>query len=149
MRNGLLFLNAAFVIGHVGIPTAGIRILIITAPTVGREWMGKKMAEYIARKEANEWVAGWLREDRNWHPYSKGKSIPTVEVFDILSRIPAADVQPVVRCKDCKHFHLDYFGEVNGVNIIVAHEICDLWAGGCKTTQDTFCSNGVRKDDGA
>ena len=213
------------------------------------------MAEYIARKEANKWVADWLRADRNWHPYSKGKSIPTVEVFDILSRIPAADVlpipdggigevsdgyhtfnglyyqrmvlfaalvkqnkdkawkslrhedgelcfgggwfivgidtpsgsytyhyednfwsmfdcqelpvakhwdghtekdvtrllsladvQPVVRCKDCKHFHLDYFGEVNGANIIVAHEICDLWAGGCRTTQNAFCSNGVRAD---
>lgn len=59
------------------------------------------MAEYIARKEANKWVADWLRADRNWHPYSKGKNIPTVEVFDILSRIPAADVQPVVHCKDC------------------------------------------------
>ena len=59
------------------------------------------------------------------------------------------DVQPVVRCKDCKHFHLDYFGEVNGANIIVAHEICDLWAGGCRTTQNAFCSNGVRADGGA
>ena len=70
-------------------------------------------------------------------------------IEDVLSDVedfPAADVQPVVRCKDCKHFHLDYFGEVNGVNIIVAHEICDLWAGGCRTTQNAFCSNGVRAD---
>ena len=64
----------------------------------------------------------------------------------ILNSIPATDVQPIVRCKDCKHFHLDYFGKVNGANIIVAHEICDLWAGGCKTVQNAFCSNGVRKD---
>ena len=55
------------------------------------------MVEYISRREANEWVADWLREDRNWHPYSKGKNIPTIEVFDILARIPAADVRPVVR----------------------------------------------------
>ena len=78
------------------------------------------MAEYIARKEANEWVADWLRADRNWHPYSKGKNIPTIEVFDILSRIPAADVQPVKHgrwidgdyrcvtavCSKCKHLRL-------------------------------------------
>ena len=66
--------------------------------------------------------------------------------FDVVDDFPTEDVQPVVRCKDCKHFHLDYFGEVNGVNIIVAHEICDFWAGGCKTVQNAFCSNGVRKD---
>lgn len=66
--------------------------------------------------------------------------------FDVVDDFPTEDVQPVVRCKDCKHFHLDYFGKVNGASIIVAHEICDLWAGGCRTTQDTFCSNGVRKD---
>lgn len=62
-----------------------------------------------------------------------------------LRKLPIADVQPIVRCKDCKHFHLDYFEEVYGMNIIVAHEICDFWAGGCKTTQDAFCSNGERK----
>ena len=67
-------------------------------------------------------------------------------VVNEIHEFQSEDVQSVVRCKDCKHFHLDYFGEVNGVNIIVAHEICDLWAGGCRTTQDTFCSNGVRKD---
>ena len=66
------------------------------------------MAEYIARKEANKWVADWLRADRNWHPYSKGKNIPTVEVFDILSRIPAEDVQPV------KHAAWDYAMPVDG-----------------------------------
>ena len=72
----------------------------------------------------------------------------TFDGLDIIDNYPAADVQPVVRCKDCKHFHLNYFEEVNGVNIIVAHEICDFWAGGCRTTQDTFCSKGARMDGG-
>ena len=90
------------------------------------------MSEYLEREAVEE----ALEEHLN----------PDIYYGFILDDIPAADVQPVVRCKDCKHFHLDYFGEVNGVNIIVAHEICDLWAGGCRTTQDTFCSNGVRKD---
>ena len=67
-------------------------------------------------------------------------------LYQLIRDFQSADVQPVVHCKDCKHFHLDYFGEVNGVNIIVAHEICDLWAGGCRTMQNAFCSNGVRKD---
>lgn len=50
------------------------------------------MAEYIDREEAKAWIANWLRNDKYWNPYSKGKNIPTAEVFDILSRIPAADV---------------------------------------------------------
>ena len=53
------------------------------------------MAEYIDREEIKEWIADWLIEDKSWHPYSKGKNIPTAEVLDMLSRIPAADVQPV------------------------------------------------------
>ena len=92
------------------------------------------MDEYIEREAMK-------RALRNAHLHLDEAGI-VIEIDDI----PAADVQPVVRCKDCKHFHLDYFGEVNGASIIVAHEICDLWAGGCRTTQDTFCSNGVRKD---
>ena len=93
------------------------------------------MVEYIDRQEVIETVA-FYREDPDGIDHA----------LNSIKSIPSADVQPVVRCKDCKHFHLDYFGEVYGVNIIVSHEICDLWAGGCRTTQDTFCSNGERMD---
>ena len=90
----------------------------------------------------------WLLFKVSYSSLMKWASTPYEEPTDLelINSLPAADVQPVVRCKDCKHFHLDYFGKVNGVNIIVAHEICDLWAGGCRTTQDTFCSNGERMD---
>ena len=59
------------------------------------ERMVKTMAEYIDREEAKAWITAWLKEDKYWHPYSKGKNIPTTEVFATLSLIPAADVQPV------------------------------------------------------
>lgn len=98
------------------------------------------MTEYIDREDVIDVL------------YAKRQDITNIwcrtaitECVEEIQELPSADVQPIVRCKDCKHFHLDYFGEVYGVNIIVAHEICDLWAGGCRTTQDTFCSNGVRK----
>lgn len=96
------------------------------------------MAEYIKREDAIEAMYK-VSDDNLWIPFHN-------EQLLALEGLPASDVQPVVRCKDCKHFHLDYFGEVNGANIIVAHEICDLWAGGCKTMQNAFCSNGVRID---
>lgn len=63
-----------------------------------------------------------------------------------LNVIPAADVVEVVRCRECKHFQLDAWGNANGVPLIVAHEICDLWAGGCKTNPDGYCFCGERKD---
>jgi len=57
MRNGLLFLNAVSVIGHVGIPTAVIQTLIITAPTAVQERMVAIMAEYIEREAAIKLIA--------------------------------------------------------------------------------------------
>ena len=107
------------------------------------------MAEYIEREKLRQkmYQEAFVK-DSNLQRWDSGCWIRYKLFENVLEKTEVADVQPVVRCKDCKHFHLDYFGEVNGASIIVAHEICDLWAGGCRTTQDTFCSNGVRKDDG-
>lgn len=49
----------------------------------------------------------------------------------LLDEIPAADVAPVVRCKDCKH-------EFGGSCIICGFQ---------KRKPDDFCSYGERKDD--
>lgn len=97
------------------------------------------MTKYIEWDKLEWWI---LNESASLDTESDRKCV----ISRLKKDIPAADVQPIVRCKDCEHFHLDYFEEVYGVNIIVAHEICDFWAGGCKTMQDAFCSNGVRKD---
>ena len=48
----------------------------------------------------------------------------------------------IVRCKDCKWFELDVWGELNGIPLIVAHEMCKFWGGGCKTNPNGFCSYG-------
>ena len=43
------------------------------------------------------------------------------------------------RCKDCKHFVYNEFAIVNGIPIIVAHEICSKWGNGCRTKEDGYC----------
>ena len=53
----------------------------------------------------------------------------------------------IVQCKDCKWFELDVWGELNGIPLIVAHEMCKFWGDGCKTSQDGFCSYGERGTD--
>lgn len=42
-------------------------------------------------------------------------------------------------CKDCKYFEYDSVAKVDGVPLIVAHEICSKWGDGCKTKEDGYC----------
>ena len=42
-------------------------------------------------------------------------------------------------CKDCKYFECDSVAKVDGVPLIVAHEICSRWGDGCKTKEDGYC----------
>ena len=51
---------------------------------------------------------------------------------------------PLVRCKDCKHYELDSWASVNGIPLIVAHQICKRWGEGCKTDENGFCFMGEK-----
>lgn len=42
-------------------------------------------------------------------------------------------------CKDCKYFEYDSVAKVDGIPLIVAHEICKRWGDGCKTKEDGYC----------
>ena len=42
-------------------------------------------------------------------------------------------------CKDCKYFEYDSVAKVDGIPLIVAHEICSKWGDGCKTSEDGYC----------
>ncbi len=42
-------------------------------------------------------------------------------------------------CKDCKYFEYDSVARVDGIPLIVAHEICNKWGDGCKTKEDGYC----------
>ena len=43
------------------------------------------------------------------------------------------------KCKDCKYFEYDSVAKVNGIPLIVAHEICKRWGDGCKSKEDGYC----------
>ena len=42
-------------------------------------------------------------------------------------------------CKDCKYFEYDSVAKVDGIPLIIAHEICNRWGDGCKTKEDGYC----------
>lgn len=67
------------------------------------------------------------------------------------------DFVQVVRCKDCKYFHENVFGDEIGLgkpydSLIVGHCGCEFWAeqNDMKyTAPDAFCSYGERKEEDA
>lgn len=46
---------------------------------------------------------------------------------------------PTGHCKDCKYFEYDSVAKVDGMPLIVAHEICTKWGDGCKSKEDGYC----------
>lgn len=66
---------------------------------------------------------------------------------DAIDAIVDNEPEEVVRCKDCTHFHYDFWANVNGIPLIVGHEICDFWGNGCKTQEDGFCAYGKRIEE--
>lgn len=77
------------------------------------------MADYISREallsaaEGYDWVSG---------------------LKTVLKRIPAADVRPVVLCKNCKHRqHDEIFGE--------------SWCNGHRVPDDWFCADGAKREE--
>ena len=57
----------------------------------------------------------------------------------IIKDLPAADVAPVVRCKDCKYG--DYDSRPDGAMV------CLRTKDGCWRKETDFCSYGERKDN--
>ena len=89
--------------------------------------------EYISREAALKDFESCNAENPNWTPQ---------RVKTLLLRQPAADVVPVVRCKDCTHYDL-------GVCLKIysdGNAQKDSWQ---SRNPDDFCSYGERKEGGA
>lgn len=84
------------------------------------------MAEYIERAAA---VKSVLRMRRPENSVAQNRMLSIIQM-DML-KLPAADVAPVVRCKDCKHY------DIGGSCIICGFQ---------SRKPDDFCSYGERKE---
>lgn len=69
----------------------------------------------------------------------------TVNTFGTNISVMCKDIleyleqEPTGHCKDCKYFEYDSVAKVDGIPLIVAHEICNRWGDGCKTSENGFC----------
>lgn len=46
---------------------------------------------------------------------------------------------PLPECKDCRFFEYDFVTPVDGVPLILGHELCKKWGDGCKTSEHGYC----------
>lgn len=106
--------------------------------------MDKK--EYIERSALIKDIRGLTTE--TWGKGLKnGWWSHSVQIKDnflrLIEKSPAADVAPVVRCKDCKHWRHETDGMID-------HYECNIFCGcygrGYLTNADDFCSYGERKE---
>ena len=84
------------------------------------------MDEYIEREAAIRVVNG-----------QSSLTMTRSSLIDSISKLPAADVAPVVRCKDCKYWQDNNDG--------YPHEEC-RWGHGETPDANDFCSYGTRKE---
>lgn len=98
------------------------------------------MAEYIDREAAIKTVKHYAHMDIDKKQMVLDTVDDTLNIVARIEKIPAADVAPVVRCKDCKYAQNDYDGFSTTVG-------CNMLK--CATGWHSFCSYGERKDGGA
>lgn len=84
------------------------------------------MAEYINKEEYCENYCRCSKE------FCERQSCP-------IWKAPAADVEPVVRCRDCKYSYEDISGRC------CSHGPCKDWV----VLDDSFCSQGERMESNA
>lgn len=94
------------------------------------------MAEYIKREAAVKAVEKYgLTNGVVWGRHTGLAICIASEIADI----PAADVAPVTRCKDCKYAYINSFAVSSG------EALCTL--SGKPMQQDDFCSYGEPKEE--
>ena len=92
------------------------------------------MAEYIDREALYE-KAYWHGEHPDvGNPFPDG--VDAIDIKDV-DAIPAADVAPVTRCKDCANSYEDAFGRVCAYGICVD----------CTVPDDFYCASSKPKED--
>lgn len=101
------------------------------------------MAEYIKREAAIAYIREQSEECQKAFEELGGESGIYADAYNDLAEdfhsIPAADVAPVVRCKDCKHYDMGVCLKIYSDGNV--HSVA--WQ---KRKPEDFCSYGERKD---
>ena len=94
------------------------------------------MSDLISRQAMKNMITN------HWSDFSNATNYRTA--LACVDAVPT--VTEIIRCKDCKHFEYDHFENVNGIPLIIAHEICMRWCDGVKTSEDGYCFLAERRE---
>jgi hypothetical protein len=95
------------------------------------------MAEYIERGRLQTAIQkGCKPWGYDYYRYVMGWSDCLTRVRDMVRKAPAADVAPVVRCKDCKYS----YDEIS--YLCCSHGVC----ADCEVPPNFYCAEGKRKE---
>lgn len=94
------------------------------------------MNEYIDKKQAIDRIASCYCMDCEHSNGILCRACEHQDDMDLIDDMPAADVQPVVRCKDCK-----YAQNPNDTMVYCTYFECGTMS------QDDFCSQGDRRTE--
>lgn len=103
------------------------------------------MAEYIDRKAAISRIKQYCMDAIDGGRYSLDAVDDGIDLVNGIKALPAADVVPVVRCKDCKYYKTS--------ELLPPHKFCfrlrhptENRSVGYNFAADDFCSHGERKE---
>ena len=98
------------------------------------------MDEYISREETIKRIKECYCTGCNSYNGVRCRACGTGDVIDMIEDTTAADVAPVVRCKDCKDYDMGVCLKIYSDGNV--HP--EAWQ---SRKPDDFCSYGERKDD--
>ena len=102
------------------------------------------MAEYIEREAVMQKFADHVKRSNN----SDFTPVPTWnQAVQIVEDFPAADVRPVVLCRDCKHNMANIPDIRDGMNINENWNACQLTELYDSVKPDDFCSHGEKREE--
>lgn len=100
----------------------------------------KPCGDAISRQAAINAMAKIEQDDIDKYGCAIPEGFNSDPAIEALNGLPSITTQPKTGlCKDCKYFEYDSVAKVNGIPLIVAHEICSRWGDGCKTREDGYC----------
>ena len=94
------------------------------------------MAEYITKEQVIEWFRPYGHTD---------EGIPYYGLVTDIRGMKAADVAPVVRCRDCKYYRVSALLAPNKFCFRLKHPVEDRPIG-YNFAPDDFCSHGERRE---
>ena len=104
----------------------------------------REVLEHLEEIEQDPCEDAISREDALMCLTGEIKETDTIEtiiarIVRRIRKLPPVNPTKTGHCKDCKYFEYDSVVKVDGIPLIVAHEICKRWGDGCKTKENGYC----------